>query len=393
MNIGYLTNLLRGPRVLFRLFPQVSLICASLVLAPVYSSAFETSSKQAILVDAATGTVLFEKNADERMAPSSMSKMMTIYQVFDALKEGSLSLDDSFLVSEKAWRKGGSKMYVSVNSRVNVEDLLKGVIVQSGNDASIVIAEGLSGSEGAFSTELNELAKTLSMSNSSFVNASGWPDPDHYTTARDLSKLAIATIKNFPDYYHYYAQKSFTYSGIKQFNRNPTLYRGLGADGLKTGHTQSAGFGLTASAIRKNRRLVLVLNGLPSKKSRASESAQILDWGYRIFDNYPLFKAGETVTEALVWMGVTSKVPLLIQQDLTITLPRKARKSMKVTAIFNQPIQAPIKIGEKLAVLKVEAKGQKSLEIPLFSGADVDQLGILLRFGAAIKYILWGETG
>jgi len=355
--------------------------------------AFETTSKQAILVDVATGTVLFEKNADERMAPSSMSKMMTIYQVFDALKKGGLSLDDKFLVSEKAWRKGGSKMYVSVNTRVNVEDLIKGIIVQSGNDASIVIAEGLAGSEAAFALELNELAKRLSMTNSSFVNASGWPDPDHYTTARDLSKVARATINNFPDYYHYYSQKSFTYSGIKQFNRNTTLYRNLGADGLKTGRTQTAGFGLTASAIRKDRRLVMVLNGLPGSKTRANESARILDWGYRVFDNYPLFKAGETVTDALVWMGESSKVPLLIQQDLTITLPRKVRKSIKVTAIFNQPIQTPIKIGDKLAVLKVEATGLKSREIPLFSGADVNRLGILLRLGAAIKYILWGETG
>jgi len=379
--------------VLVRLFPLVILICAGFVLASVSLGAFETTSKQAILVDVATAKVLFEKNADDRMAPSSMSKMMTIYQVFDALKEGSLSLDDKFLVSKKAWRKGGSKMYVSVNTLVNVEDLIKGIIVQSGNDASIVIAEGLAGSEPAFALELNELAKKLSMNNSSFVNSSGWPDPEHYTTARDLSKLARATINNFPDYYHYYSQKEFTYSGIKQFNRNPTLYRKLGADGLKTGRTQTAGFGLTASAIRKDRRLVLVLNGLPSSKARANESARILDWGYRVFDNYPLFKTGETVTDALVWMGESSKVPLLIQQDLTITLPRKARKSMKVTAIFNQPILAPIKIGDKLAVLKVEATGQKSLEIPLFSGADVNRLGILLRFGAAIKYILWGETG
>ena len=379
--------------MLVRLFPLVILICAGFVLASVSLGAFETTSKQAILVDVATAKVLFEKNADDRMAPSSMSKMMTIYQVFDALKEGSLSLDDKFLVSKKAWRKGGSKMYVSVNTLVNVEDLIKGIIVQSGNDASIVIAEGLAGSEPAFALELNELAKKLSMNNSSFVNSSGWPDPEHYTTARDLSKLARATINNFPDYYHYYSQKEFTYSGIKQFNRNPTLYRKLGADGLKTGRTKSAGFGLAASAIRKDRRLVLVLNGLPSSKARANESARILDWGYRVFDNYPLFKAGETVTDALVWMGESSKVPLLIQQDLTITLPRKARKSMKVTAIFNQPILAPIKIGDKLAVLKVEATGQKSLEIPLFSGADVDQLGVFLRLGAAIKYILWGETG
>ena len=370
----------------------VALFCATLFcFAPFSLNAFETTSKQVILLDAQTKTVLFEKNADERMAPSSMSKMMTIYQVFDALKDGSLSLNDKFLVSEKAWRKGGSKMYVSVNSRVKVEDLIRGVIVQSGNDASIVLAEGLAGSEAAFSLELNEVAKTLGMKNTNFTNASGWPDPDHYTSARDLAKLALATVKNFPEYYQYYSEKIFRFAGIEQFNRNPTLYRNLGADGLKTGRTKSAGYGLAASALREDRRLVLVINGLPSKKARANESARLLDWGYRIFDNYKLFEAGETVTDASVWMGDMGKVPLLIMQDLTITLPRKARKKMKVTAHFNQPIQAPIKKGDKLAKLTIEVAGKKKLEVPLFSGADVKRLGLFLRLSTALRYILWGE--
>ena len=313
---------------------------------------------------------------------------MTIYQVFDALKDGSLSLNDKFLVSEKAWRKGGSKMYVSVNSRVQVEDLIRGVIVQSGNDASIVLAEGLAGSESAFSQELNEAAKILGMN-----NASGWPDPDHYTSARDLAKLAIATIRDFPEYYKYYSEKVFSFSGIEQYNRNPALYRDLGADGLKTGRTQTGGYGLTASALRDDRRLILVINGLPNKKARANEAARLLDWGYRIFDNYKLFKAGEKVTDASVWMGDIGKVPLLIMQDLTLTLPRKFRKKMKVTAVFDQPIQAPIKKGDKLAKLKIEVAGQKKVEVPLFSGADISRLSLLLRLTAAFKYILWGQDG
>lgn len=377
-----------------KLFLIVSLFCASLCcFTPNHSSAFETVSRQAILLDAQTDTVLFEKNADERMAPSSMSKMMTIYQVFDALKDGSLSLNDKFLVSEKAWRKGGSKMYVSVNSRVQVEDLIRGVIVQSGNDASIVLAEGLAGSESAFSQELNEAAKILGMNNTNYTNASGWPDPDHYTSARDLAKLAIATIRDFPEYYKYYSEKVFSFSGIEQFNRNPALYRDLGADGLKTGRTQTGGYGLTASALRDDRRLILVINGLPNKKARANESARLLDWGYRIFDNYKLFKAGEKITDASVWMGDIGKVPLLIMQDLTLTLPRKFRKKMKVTAVFDQPIQAPIKKGDKLAKLKIEVAGQKKVEVPLFSGADISRLSLLLRLTAAFKYILWGQDG
>ena len=284
-------------------------------------------------------------------------------------------------------------MFIKEGSRVLVSDLIKGMVIQSGNDASIVIAEGLAGSEVAFAQELNETAKQLGMNASNFTNASGWPDPEHYTTARDLSKLALATINNFPEYYHYYAEKTFTYNGVKQHNRNPTLYLNTGTDGLKTGHTQAAGYGLTGSAIRKDRRLVMVINGLPSRKARSTEAERILNWGYRVFENYALFKAGETVTDARVWMGERGKVPLVIEKDLIITLPRKAREKMKVSAVFNQPLQAPIKDGDKVATLKIVVPGRNIMEIPLFSGASVNQLGILMRLGAAIKYILWGETG
>tara|TARA_B100000315_G_scaffold254173_1_gene294626 strand:+ start:470 stop:1606 length:1137 start_codon:yes stop_codon:yes gene_type:complete len=355
-------------------------------------NALETLGRQAILLDATTGTILFAKNPDERMTPSSMSKIMTIYKLFERLKDGGLSLTDTFSVSEKAWRKQGSKMFVAVNSRVKIEDLIRGIIVQSGNDATIVIAEGLSGSEGAFADELNETAKQLNMTNSNFVNASGWPDPEHETTARDLATLAVATIKNFPDLYHYYGEKTFTYNGIKQGNRNPAIYRNIGADGLKTGHTDAGGYGLTVSAIRKDRRLVLVINGLPTKKSRAVESERILDWGFREFNNYALFKAGETVIDAQIWMGEHGSVPLLIEKDLTLTLPRRVRRGMKVKVAMETPVPAPIKKGDVLATLKVELPGRPTLEIPLVSGADVGQLGVFSRLGAAVKYVLWGES-
>ena len=367
-------------------------ILGGLLFSAGSSSALETLGKQVILIDATTGTILFSKNPDERMTPSSMSKIMTIYKLFERLKDGELSLTDKFSVSEKAWRKQGSKMFVAVNSRVTIEDLIRGIIVQSGNDATIVVAEGLSGSEGAFADEMNETAKQLNMTNSNFINASGWPDPDHETTARDLAKLTVATVKNFPDLYRYYGEKTFTYNGIKQGNRNPAIYRNIGADGLKTGHTEVGGYGLTVSAIRKNRRLILVINGLPTKKSRAVESERILDWGFREFNNYALFKAGETVTEAQIWMGEHGSVPLLTERDLIITLSRKVRRGMKVKVAMETPVPAPVKKGDVLATLKVELPGRPTMKIPLVSGADIGQLGVYSRLSAAVKYFLWGES-
>ncbi|MDP6110111.1 MAG: D-alanyl-D-alanine carboxypeptidase family protein, partial [Rhodospirillales bacterium] len=287
----------------------------------------------------------------------------------------------------------GSKMFVAVNSRVKVEDLIRGIIVQSGNDATIVVAEGIAGSEDAFAAELNDTAQQLGMTNSNFVNASGWPAEGHETTARDLAKLTLATIVNFPKLYNYYGEKTFTYNGIKQSNRNPTIYRNIGSDGLKTGYTEAAGYGLTASAIRKGRRLILVLNGLASKKSRRTESERLIGWGFREFRNYALFKAGEMVTEAQVWMGEQGRVPLVIEKDLVLTLPRKARRGMKVKVKYEEPVPAPLKKGDNLATLLIEVPGRETLEVLLQAGADVAKLGVASRLGAAIKFILWGESG
>jgi len=355
------------------------------------AAAFETSGKQILLYDMSTDTVLLEKKADMPMAPSSMSKIMTIYKVFEKLKDGDLSLNDKFKVSEKAWRKGGSKMFVKLNSRVKVEDLIRGVIVQSGNDATIVLAEGLAGTEGFFADELNKTAKDLGMLNSNFTNASGWPDPNHQTTARDLTKLAIATIQDFPEFYHYYEEKTFSFNNIRQNNRNPALYKDLGADGLKTGYTKAGGYGVTVSAVRGDRRLVLVINGLKSRRSRTNETERVLDWGFRNFRNYKLFDAGETVTNGTVWMGDEDKIPLITDKKIVMTLSRKQRRNMKVKVLLSTPIPAPVSKGVRLGSLKIDIPGRKPVIHPIISAGSVAKLSVLSRLKVTVKYLLWGE--
>ncbi len=354
------------------------------------ATAFETAARQAILIDDSTGAVLFEKNADEIMPPSSMSKIMTVYMVFERLANGNLSLEDTLPVSEKAWRMGGSKMFVEVGKRVAVEDLLRGIIVQSGNDACIVVAEGLSGSEDAFAVEMTERAHEIGMPSSTFKNASGWPAEGHVTTARDLAWLAHRTIQDFPTYFHYYSEKEFTFSGITQGNRNPMLYKKIGADGLKTGHTADAGYGLTASAVRDDRRLILVLNGLTSSGERAREGERLIDYGFREFGSYTLFEAGAEVAEADVWLGDAALVPLVVEKPLIVTLPRKARRKMQVKVVYDGPVPAPILRGDELARLIITAPDTPDLEFPLVAGADVEKLSMFRRIGAAVSYLIWG---
>ncbi len=352
----------------------------------------DTSAKQAIMVDYYTGAVLFAKNADERMAPSSMSKMMTLYILFQRVKEGRIKLDDTLAVSEKAWRTGGSKMFVQLNSRVRVEDLIQGIAVQSGNDACVVVAEGLSGSEQAFAEEMNKTAKTLGLTGSHFVDASGLPDPEQYMTARDLATLARHLITDFPDFYHYFKEIEFTYGGIKQGNRNPLLYKKDSVDGIKTGHTDAGGYGLTASAIRDGRRLILVLNGMSSVNERSRESEKLLDWGYREWGNYTLFKAGEKASEAEVWLGTQPTVPLVADRDVIVTLPRLSREKMKVTVSYDGPVAAPIAKGAVIAKVTVEAPDVPDMEQPLSAGEAVERLGSLGRIAAAMHYLVWGQS-
>ena len=371
------------------------LVCLAFVLTvsnAMEVSAIPTKAEQALIVEFNTGKVLLAKNAETPMHPASMTKIMTAYMIFDRLKEGLLSLDTRFRVSRNAWRKRGSKMFLRENKYVRIEDLIRGIIVQSGNDASIAVAEGISGNEEDFARDMTLKAREIGMVNTTFRNASGWPDAQHLTTAHDLATLIESTIKEYPEFYHYYSEKEFTYANIRQYNRNPLLRLNTGVDGLKTGHTDVAGYGLAASAIREGRRLVLVINGLKSKRDRARESEYLLNWAFRTFKNYKLFSAGETITTASVWLGDAEKVPLVVDQDFVITIKRRARANMKVIARLTEPISAPIRKGDLLGHLLVFVPGEKKIEVPLKAGADVSDLGTMGRMTAIINHLLWGSS-
>jgi serine-type D-Ala-D-Ala carboxypeptidase (penicillin-binding protein 5/6) len=368
-------------------------LIAAFVSSP--ASAIEIAAREYILVDFQTKTVLENQNSDEAMPPSSMSKLMTAYMLFEAIHSGALSLDDEFLVSENAWRKGGaasggSTMFLEPRSRVRVEDLLRGIIIQSGNDACIVVAENMAGSEEAFSEEMTERARELGLTGSNFTNSTGLPDPNHYMTARDLSVLAHRIIADFPEYYSLYKETEFTYNDIKQFNRNPLLYRPGGADGLKTGHTDIAGYGLTASALREGRRLILVANGMESTKARSEETAKLMDWGFRNFTNEDLFRAGEKVSDAEVWLGLEPTIPLVIEQDVTVTIPRQAWRTLEVKATYDGPIAAPVEQGSIVAKLVINGEGMEQMEYDLVAGGSVAKLGFTGRIQAAASQILFG---
>ncbi len=372
-----------------------TLVFGAIIAASLYrpAAALETQARQFILVDAGTGTALAEKNADEPMYPASMSKIMTLYIAFEHLADGRLTMEDAFTVSRKAWRMKGSRMFVEVNTRVTVGELLRGIIVQSGNDASIVLAEGLAGSEAAFADLMNERAAELGLDDTHFVNATGWPDPEHVTTARDIAELSRRIIMDFPEYYPLFAEKSYTYNGIRQGNRNPLLYRYDGADGLKTGYTQVSGHGLAASAKRGEQRLVLVVNGLEGVNVRAREAERLLDYGFRSFKTYVLFRAGDVVDEFDVWLGETDAVPLVVDSDVTVMMPRKARKEMVVRIVADSPIAAPVEKGAPVARLVVSAPDVETREWPLAAGASVDSLSGFGRIGAAIDALIWGRGG
>lgn len=369
-----------------------AMIFAFLIFAP-YASALETSAREAVLVDYDTGAILYQKDADKPMPPASMTKIMTVFMAFERLKDSRLSMDDTIAISEKAWRKGGSKMFVKVDTRVTIHDIMRGIIVQSGNDAAIALAEAISGTEEAFAAEMTRRAREIGLTGSTFRNATGWPDPEHRMTAHDLARLAIETIRRFPEFYPMYSEKTFTYNKIKQGNRNPLIYKNMGADGLKTGHTKAAGYGLTASAVRNDRRLVLVLNGLESVAARSRQGEALLDWGFREFDNYQLFKKNDVVADADVWLGNAKTVSLVTDSDVLLTLRRAARQKMKVSVVYEGPIPAPITAGTQLATLRVSAPDMEDVTIPLYAAQDVEQLGVFGKIGAAVEYLVWGSGG
>ena len=360
------------------------------------ASAIETTAKNVLVMDYETGQYLYAKDHQKMIPPASMSKLMTIYMIFEKLKDGSLSLDDTFTVSENAWRKGGaasgsSTMFLKIGEKVPVRDLIQGIIVQSGNDACIVAAENLSGSEEDFAADMQKKARQLGLTHSSFANSTGWPHPDQLMSVEDLAKLARIIISQFPEYYHIFSEQNFTHNNIKQGNRNPLLYSMPNADGLKTGHTEEAGFCLVASAKKDNRRLISVMAGLKSNKERSEEAEKLMNWGFREFSNYTLFKKDQVIAEIPVWQGDENNIKLIVDHDIRRTLKKSSVNKIKMTAVYDKPVSAPIKKGDKLGVIKVDIPGQGNFEIPLTSDRNVEKLGFFGRIMANLRYLLFGE--
>ncbi len=362
--------------------------------APVYAaeaggSGLQTIAPYAYMMDYNTGTTLLAKNANEPIGPSSMSKLMTAYMVFDGLKHGIIKLDDTFRVSEKAWRMGGSKMFVKVGTDVKIEDLIQGVVVQSGNDACVTLAEGLSGSEEAFVAEMNKMALRLGLADSHLTNATGWPDEEHKMSVRDLAALARHLIHDFPEYYHYFSETEFTYNDIHQPNRNRLLHRGIGVDGLKTGHTEGAGYGIVNSAKQGDRRLILVLNAMKNEKEREAEAVRLLTYGFRDFENVKLFSEGDVIEEAEVWFGKKRRVPLALKQAIEYTVSKRERKSGDITARveYQSPVPAPVDAGQEIAQLIISQGGEER-RYPLYASESVAERGFFGKLMAKFYYLL-----
>jgi len=367
-----------------------AILSAVALMAPLSINAepIETEAKFAFIMDYATGEVLYEKDARTPTAPASMSKLMTVAIVFEKLRAGELSLSDQFAVSEKAWRKGGSKMWVRVGTEISLEDLLRGIIVQSGNDACIVVAENIAGSEEGFAKLMNEKAREWGLFDSTFANATGWPDPNQKMSMRDLGLLARKMIRDYPEFYALFAEREFTWENIERANRNPLLSGFNGADGLKTGHTEESGYGLVGSAVRNGARRIVVVNGLESNRSRNTESARLMRIAFNDFDKVTLFEAGDVVGEASVFKGKDKTAPLVIQEPVSVLLHRSLRDTAKARIVYEGPVAAPIREKQQIGFLQVEAEGVEAREYPLYAGANVNELGMFGKIGLAAKTLL-----
>ena len=345
----------------------------------------EVAAKSYFLIDFASGKVLAEKNADKKIEPASITKLMTAYAVYKELDEDRLSMDDIVIVSKKAWRMGGSKMYIEVNSKVSVHDLLKGLIIQSGNDASVALAEHVAGTEDAFVQLMNQYAVELGMDNTNFVNSTGWPDKKHLTSARDIATLSAAIIREFPEHYPWYAEKEYTYNDIKQYNRNKLLWSDNSVDGLKTGHTESAGYCLVSSAMRDDMRLISVVLGTDSKKKRASVSQAILNYGFRFYESHTLYDGGEVMNRPRIWKGEFESLEVGLNEDLAITIPRGAYDKLDATMDIDKNIEAPISKGQQVGVVKISLDGEVLESIPLVALETVNEGNL---FQIAKDYVL-----
>ncbi len=348
--------------------------------------AFETNARAAYVVDLTTDTVLLQKDADVPIPPASMSKLMTLNMLFEALEDGRVSLDTRFGVSERAKAMGGSTMFLNTTDRPTVAELIPGIIVNSGNDACVVVAEGLAGTEEAFATMMTERARALGMNDSTFGNSSGWPHPAQRMSVRDLALIATRLIEEFPQYYHYFAMSEYLFDGRapdNRFNRNPLLNLGIGADGLKTGHTSEAGYGMVGSAMQGKRRIVFVLSGLDSEDARASEAEAIINWAFRQFAMRTPVKAGETLAQVPVFLGKTPDVGLVAREDVEILMPVTANKTIEAEITWTGPVEAPVAEGQQIARMMIRREGMTDTEVPLFAAAAVEKAGFLPRFKAA----------
>ena len=364
------------------------------VLAAAPAQALDTQAKAAFVYDLTTNTILMEKDGDVPIPPASMSKLMTLNMLFEALHDGRVTMETQFGVSSKAKNMGGSTMFLNELDRPTVEELIQGIIVLSGNDACVVVAEGLAGSEDAFARLMNDRAATLGMTGSTFANASGWPNPNHRMSVRDLGMLAARLIKEFPEYYGYFGQLEYPYDGRapdNRHNRNPLLKLGIGADGLKTGHTAEAGYGLVGSATQGTRRIVFVVSGLNSEKERAEESERIVNWAFRQFVEKTVLDKGEEITRAAVWMGDHQEIGVIAPSDVSLLLPALERNALSAEVVYRGPLEAPITAGQEVADLVVTLKDLPPAHIPLVSDRDVARGGFLPRMRTA-AFVLFRQV-
>jgi serine-type D-Ala-D-Ala carboxypeptidase (penicillin-binding protein 5/6) len=374
----------RGFRARRRLFPAVvaALIGATFAahaasnMATTKDEGFQTSVPNAILIDPDSNSILFDKNGDQLVAPASLAKLMTLEYVFHQIKQGHLKLDDTFTISENAWRKGGapshgSTMFAAIHSQVRLEDLIRGIIVDSANDACIAIAEALAGNEAEFGAMLTKRAREIGLEKSTFTNATGYSDPNLRVTVREMAELARHIMQAYPDFYPYFAERDFTWNNIRQQNRNPLLAMGIGADGLKTGETAEAGLNLVGSAVQDGLRLIVVVTGAKSEKERAEEARKLLEWGFHGFESRILFAEGQTVAEAKVFGGNHRYVPLVGPGTIRVMMPRNSGERLLARLVYRGPVPAPISKGQSIGKLKVWRGDNLALEVPLTAAEDV----------------------
>lgn len=375
--------------------PIAAALIAAFVPAALAQLEFDTKARFAVLLDYESGTILFQKNADQPMEPASMAKLMTLAVVFDRLKSGQLAMDDEFFISEHAWRtggaaSGGSTMFAELDSKVRVGDLLRSAIIQSGNDASIALAEGIGGSEETFARIMNEMGLDIGLENSNFTNATGLPDPQMRTTARDLAMLARYVIREFPEYYPIFSEPDFEWNNIFQRNRNTLLQDGIGVDGLKTGHTLEAGYGMVASTTEGGRRLIAVLHGLASETERAEEARKFVTWGSRNFEKVAAFDEGEIVGHAIVYGGATGEVGLTGDGPVELYIPKGSRRCLTARIVYTGPLIPPVEAGDAVATLHVWCNDQLIQTAPLYAAETVEEGDLIRRATDALKELAFG---